>query len=108
MTTILQEPGSIRFLTSITSVENPGCSKIVRSSHPQKAPRRRSSATPHKAAFEDGGEMPVFQQPANPLFAGNPPEATGYARRRGSKCIDSPNCCHQGGCDCGFRPDDAR
>jgi hypothetical protein len=41
-----------------------GCSKIVRSSHPQKAPRRRSSATPHKAAFEDGGEMAVFQQPA--------------------------------------------
>ena len=31
----------------------------------QGAPRRRSSATPHKAAFEDGGEMAVFQQPAN-------------------------------------------
>jgi hypothetical protein len=37
-----------------------GCSKIVRSSHPQKAPRRRSSATPHTGAFEDGGEMAVF------------------------------------------------
>ena len=34
-----------------------------RSLHPQKAPRRRSSATPHKAAFEDGGERAVFQQP---------------------------------------------
>jgi len=44
-------------------VENPGCSKIVRSSHPQKALRRRSNATPHKRAFEDGGEMAVFQQP---------------------------------------------
>jgi len=48
-----------------------GCSKIVRSSHPQQGPRRRStqtpginSATPHKAACEDGGEMAVFQQPA--------------------------------------------
>jgi hypothetical protein len=36
---------------------------MVRSSHPQKAPRRRSSATPHTAAFEDGGEMAVFQRP---------------------------------------------
>jgi hypothetical protein len=35
----------------------------VRSSHPQKVPRRRSSATPHKVTFEDGGEMAVFQQP---------------------------------------------
>src|SRR5690349_569700 len=50
--------GPIRFL------KKPGCSKIVRSSHPQKAPRRRSSATPHKEAFEDGGEVAVFQQPA--------------------------------------------
>ncbi|SNB44685.1 hypothetical protein SAMN06269301_0072 [Geobacter sp. DSM 9736] len=46
-----------------------GCSKIARSLHPQNAPRRRStlwginSATPHKVAFEDGGEMGVFQQP---------------------------------------------
>jgi len=45
-------------------LKNSDCSKIVRSSHPQKAPRRRSSATPHKAAFEDGGEVAVFQQPA--------------------------------------------
>ncbi len=37
---------------------------MVRSSHPQKAPRRRSSATPHKEDFEDGGEVAVFQQPA--------------------------------------------
>src|SRR5512138_2949811 len=44
-------------------VETSGCSKIVRSSHPQRAPRRRSSATPHKVASEDGGEMAVFQQP---------------------------------------------
>jgi hypothetical protein len=44
-------------------LKNPGCSKIVRSSHPQKALRRRSIATPHKRAFEDGGEMAVFQQP---------------------------------------------
>src|SRR5512136_1906029 len=36
---------------------------MVRSSHPQQAPRRRSRATPHKAACEDGGEMAVFQQP---------------------------------------------
>ena len=40
-----------------------GCSKIDRSSHPQQAPRRRSSATPHTAACEDGGEMAAFQQP---------------------------------------------
>ncbi|MBT1070213.1 MBL fold metallo-hydrolase [Pelotalea chapellei] len=42
---------------------NSGCSKIVRSSLPEKAPRSRSSATAHKADFEDGGEMAVFQQP---------------------------------------------
>ena len=42
---------------------NPGCSKEVRSSHPQEAPRRRSSAMPHTEAFEDGGEMAAFQQP---------------------------------------------
>jgi hypothetical protein len=61
---------------SFKVVENPGCSKIVRSSHPQKALRRRSrptppkqlwlrrpGATPHKRAFEDGDEMAVFQQP---------------------------------------------
>jgi hypothetical protein len=41
----------------------PGCSKIDTSLPPQKAPRRRSSATPHKRAFEDGSEMAVFQQP---------------------------------------------
>src|SRR3974390_1331677 len=41
-------------------LNNSGCSKIVRSSHPQEDPRRRSSATPHKAAFENGGEMAVF------------------------------------------------
>jgi macrolide transport system ATP-binding/permease protein len=40
-----------------------GRSKIVRSSHPEDAPRRRSSATPHKEAGEDGGEMAVFQRP---------------------------------------------
>jgi macrolide transport system ATP-binding/permease protein len=40
-----------------------GRSKIVRSSHPQTAPRRRSSATPHKEAGEDGGEMAAFQRP---------------------------------------------
>ena len=40
-----------------------GCSKAVRSSHPQQAPRRRSTATPHTAACEDGGEMAAFQQP---------------------------------------------
>jgi adenosylcobyric acid synthase len=54
-------------------LKNSGCSKIVRSSNPQEAPRRRSSATPHKAAFEDGGEMAVFQQPARPgavMFCG--------------------------------------
>jgi hypothetical protein len=44
-------------------LKNPGCSKIVRSSHPQKALRRRSSATPHNGDFEDGGEMAVFQRP---------------------------------------------
>jgi hypothetical protein len=44
-------------------LKNAGCSKIVRSSHPQKALRRRSSATPHERAFEDSGEMAVFQQP---------------------------------------------
>ena len=44
-------------------LKNSGCSKTVRSSHPQKAPRRRSCATPHTAAFEDGGEMAVFQHP---------------------------------------------
>ena len=43
-------------------LKNSGCSKIVRSLQPQKAPRRRSSATLHKEAFEDGGEMAVFQQ----------------------------------------------
>ena len=48
----------------ICFVLNSGCSKIVRSSYPQKVSRRRSSATPHKGAFEDGGEMAVFQQPA--------------------------------------------
>jgi len=40
-----------------------GRSKIVRSSHPRDAPRRRSSSTPHKEADEDGGEMAVFQRP---------------------------------------------
>jgi hypothetical protein len=40
-----------------------GCSKMAGSSHPQKALRRRSSATPHKWAFEDSGEMAVFQRP---------------------------------------------
>ena len=54
--------------TSIVSKVS-GCSKAVRSSHPQQSPRRRStlwginSATPHTAACEDGGEMAVFQQP---------------------------------------------
>ena len=50
---------------SMSPLKSSGCSKIVRSSHPQKAPRRSSSATPHKVAFEDGGEVAVFQQPAN-------------------------------------------
>jgi len=45
-----------------------GCSKIVRSSPPQNAPRRRSSATPHERAFEDGGEMAVFQQPPSTTY----------------------------------------
>ncbi|BCS52712.1 PQ-loop repeat-containing protein [Geobacter sp. SVR] len=42
-----------------------GCSKMGRSSHPQEAPRRRSTpqGINHKGAFEDGGEMSVFQQP---------------------------------------------
>jgi len=44
-------------------LKHSGCSKIVRSLQPQKDPRRRSSATPHKVAFEDGDEMAVFQQP---------------------------------------------
>ncbi|MBT1070853.1 DegT/DnrJ/EryC1/StrS family aminotransferase [Pelotalea chapellei] len=47
-----------------SNLKNSGCSKIVRSSQPETAPRRRSSATSHKVAFEDGGEMAVFQQPA--------------------------------------------
>jgi len=51
-------------LCSKKLLKNSGCSKIVRSSHPQNALRRRSSATPHERAFEDGGEMAVFQQPA--------------------------------------------
>ena len=51
-----------------------GCSKPARSSHPQQAPRRRgtlwgiNSATPHKAACEDGGEMAGFQQPKSIFF----------------------------------------
>ena len=55
--------------TSDNVFQHTGCSKIAGSLHPQKAPRRRStlwginSATPHTAAFEDGGEMAVFQQP---------------------------------------------
>ena len=53
-----------------------GCSKIVSSSHPQNALRRRSrpappkhvwlrrpGATPHERAFEDEGLMAAFQQP---------------------------------------------
>ena len=54
--------------TSIVSKDS-GCSKAARSSHPQQAPRRRStlwginSATSHTAACEDGGEMAAFQQP---------------------------------------------
>jgi|GEM_PF-4655 len=59
--------------TSGSLLKNSGCSKIVRSSHPQEALRRRSSATPHERAFEDGGEMAVFQQPARPaavMFCG--------------------------------------
>ena len=49
--------------TPTSSSENLGCSKIARSSHPQEAARRRSNATPHEEASEDGGEMAVFQQP---------------------------------------------
>jgi len=45
-------------------LKNSGCSKIVISSHPQEALRRRSCTTPHEGAFEDGGEMAVFQQPS--------------------------------------------
>ncbi|WP_246545395.1 type I polyketide synthase [Pelotalea chapellei] len=74
---------------------NSGCSKIVRSSHPQEDPQsplsrplatlshkgrgnrmpsphcgggigRGDSATPHKRADEDGGEMAVFQRPVKP------------------------------------------
>jgi len=44
-------------------LKNSGCSKIVRSSHPQEDPRRRSSATPHKGGGEGEGLMAVFQQP---------------------------------------------
>ena len=44
---------------------NSDCSKADRSSHPQQAPRRRSSATSHEAVCEDGGEMAVFQQSVN-------------------------------------------
>jgi outer membrane lipopolysaccharide assembly protein LptE/RlpB len=71
-------------------LKKPDCSKIARSSHPQynslrrlsvtkrelcssrrdrtgtvllNALRKRSSATPHVRAFEDGGEMAVYQQP---------------------------------------------
>jgi hypothetical protein len=40
--------------------------KLVDRRHPQKTPQRRSSATPHKEVCEDGGEMPVFQQPPMP------------------------------------------
>src|SRR4051794_10371525 len=57
-TSRLLRPGSC-----LKKFDNTGCSKIVGSSHPQKVPRRRSSATPHKVTFEDGGEMAVFQQP---------------------------------------------
>ena len=70
-------------------LKNSGCSKTVRSSHPQKDPTEAvrlyspegesmhcplplgeglgegCCATPHTAAFEDGGEMAVFQQPAH-------------------------------------------
>ena len=48
-------------------LNDPGCSKIDRSSHSEQAPRRRSSATPHKAACEDGGEMAVFGQPVRSI-----------------------------------------
>jgi hypothetical protein len=43
---------AVHLRTRITNklLKNPGCSKIV-------------GATPHKGAFEDGGEMAVFQQP---------------------------------------------
>ena len=44
---------------------NSDCSKADRSSHPQQAPRRRSSATSHEAVCEDGGEMAVFQRPVS-------------------------------------------
>src|SRR3974390_2942894 len=47
---------------AVFSTIRSGCSKMVGSSHPQKAPRRRSSATPNERAFEGGGEMAIFQQ----------------------------------------------
>ncbi len=65
-TTIIQVENVQRHLSEAGNdhpSEDSGCSKAVRSSHPQEAPRRRSSATPHTAACEDGGEMAVFQQP---------------------------------------------
>ncbi|SNB47417.1 prepilin-type N-terminal cleavage/methylation domain-containing protein [Geobacter sp. DSM 9736] len=51
--------------------KHPVRSKAAGSSHPQKAPRRRSTlwgintATPHTAAFEDGSETALFQRPPN-------------------------------------------
>ena len=40
-----------------------GCDFRVRSVPPQEVPRRGSSATPHKAADEDGTEMARKAQP---------------------------------------------
>jgi len=67
------------FLPSNLS-KTPGCSKIAGSSHPQNAQRRRSSATPHERAFEDGGEMAVIQQPLFNLLTILGPTASGKTR----------------------------
>ena len=81
------------------SLNNQGCSKIVRSSHPQEAPRRRSSATPHEGAFEDEGLMAVFQQPPNNqgcskiVRSSHPQEAP----RRRSSATPHEGACEDGG-----------
>jgi len=65
-------------------LKHSGCSKIVRSSHPQEAPRRRSRATPHKGACEDGGEMAVFQQPGPLIEFRN----VSFAYREGDNALE--------------------
>ncbi|MRR55191.1 MAG: MacB family efflux pump subunit [Deltaproteobacteria bacterium] len=60
---IIRDEANNKIYRNASTALSSGCSKAVRSSHPQEAPRRRSSATPHKEAFEDVGEMAVFQRP---------------------------------------------